>query len=225
VRFVELPGSWSAIVRLVADAGGGEIAELLDAGELDELAVSRVAERRRERAASRAAAKSLALERGIVDRASRIRFTKEDARPIVMIDDVAVALHVSFSHTAGIGAAALDEAAVGLDLEREREIDPRATKFFLRDDELAAARSCAVGNALLHWWCAKEAAFKLAAGYPTLLRVPLGIERETESGLVLRGPGGARVETTRLTGGLVAALATGPDAAWSRDDIPSVSRG
>jgi len=207
VRFVEIPSAWSAIVRIVADADEREIAELLDPEERGEIELLRALERQRERAASRVAAKSIALERGIVDLASRIRFTKSDARPVVTIEGGQCALFVSFSHTAGIGAAALHEVAVGLDLERERPIDPRATKFFLRDDELASARSSTLANALLHWWCAKEAAFKMSSGFSTLLRVPLALEHETATGLVLLGPGRARVETARLSPTLVAALA------------------
>jgi phosphopantetheinyl transferase len=207
VRIIEIPSAWSAIVRIVADADDREIAELLDLEERGEIESLRAVERQRERAASRVAAKSMALERGIVEYASRIRFTKSDARPVVTVDGAERALFVSFSHTAGIGAAALHDAAVGLDLEYERPIDPRATKFFLRDDELTAALASGVGNALLHWWCAKEAAFKMSTRFTTLLRVPLALEQETATGLVLRGPGRARVETVRLSDALVAALA------------------
>lgn len=207
MRFVEIPTAWSAIVRIVADAEEREIAELLDLEERGEIASLRAVERQRERVASRVAAKLMALERGIIEHASHIRFTKSESRPVVAIDGADRALFVSFSHTAGIGAAALHDAAVGLDLERERPIDPRATKFFLRDDELASAQSGALSNTLLHWWCAKEAAFKMSTGFTTLLRVPLALEHETATGLVLRGPGGARVETVRLSPHLIAALA------------------
>jgi len=202
-------------VRIVADADEYEIAELLDADELGEIASLRAVARQRERAASRVAAKSMALERGIVEHASRIRFTKVDARPVVTIEGAELALFVSFSHTAGIGAAALHDVAVGLDLERERPIDSRATKFFLRDDELASARSSALANPLLHWWCAKEAAFKMSACFATLLRVPLVLERETATGLVLRGPDHALIETARLSATLVAALAISATPATS----------
>lgn len=207
MRFLEIPSGWSSIVRIVEDAGEREIEELLDLDERNEIASLRAVQRHGERAASRVAAKSLALERGFVDLPSRIRFTKSDERPVVLVDGVEPMLFVSFSHTAGIGAAALHDAPVGLDLEHERVIDPRATKFFLRGDELAHAASSGVENALLHWWCAKEAAFKLAADHPTLLQVPLALECESAAGLVLRGPHGSRVETVRLSASLVAALA------------------
>lgn len=207
VRLVETPSSWSTLVRIVAEADDREVAELLDLEERNEIALLRAVRRQRERAASRVAAKSIAIERGFVDLPSRIRFTKSDERPVVLVDGVEPMLFVSFSHTAGIGAAALHDAPVGIDLEHERVIDPRATKFFLRDTELAIAASSSVANALLHWWCAKEAAFKLAADYPTLLRVPLALESESAEGLVFRGPHGARVETVRLSASLVAALA------------------
>jgi hypothetical protein len=209
VRFLEVPPSWSSIVRIVLEAEARDLADFFAPEELGEIGSLRTIERRLERAASRIAAKSIAIECGLVDRAMRVRFTTLDVRPVVMVDGAASSHFVSFSHTAGIGAAALHEAPVGIDLERERAIDPRATKFFLREDELAIASACRVENALLHWWCAKEAAFKLAAGYPTLLRVPLSLESETEEGLVLRGPRGARVETVRLSASLVAALAIG----------------
>lgn len=197
-------------MRIVAGAGEREVAEFLDAGELGEIMALRAVERRHERAASRIAAKSLAIDCGLVDRASRIRFTKSDARPVVMIDDVENALHVSFSHTAGIGAAALSERPVGIDLEHERTIDRRATKFFLSSEQLASATASTLDNALLHWWCAKEAAFKQSGEHPTLLRIPLTLERETPSGLVLRGPRNSRVETARLTDDVVVALAVEP---------------
>lgn len=207
VRFVEIPAAWSLIARIVAEVDQGAIAEFLDAEELREIALLRAVHRQHERAASRVAAKSIALERGVVDRPARIRFTKAEERPIVTIDGTDRSLFVSFSHSAGVGAAALSDTPVGLDLEHERSIDPRATKFFLCDDELVSARASRVENALLHWWCAKEAAFKMATGFTTLLRVPLALERETSTGLVLRGPGRARVETVRLSDTLVAALA------------------
>jgi len=210
VRFVDVPSSWLPLVRVVANADEQELADFLDGEELGEIGVLRAAQRQRESAASRIAAKSIAIDRGIVDRPSRIRFGKSDARPVVLVDGVQSALYVSFSHTAGLGAAALHDAPVGIDLERERVIDPRATKFFLREKDLATAASSGVENALLHWWCAKEAAFKLTADYPTLLRVPLDFEHETSAGLILRGPRGARVETARLSASLVAALAISP---------------
>lgn len=209
MRFLETPAAWSEIVRIVAEADEREVAELLDAEELGEIASLRAAQRQGERAASRVAAKSIAIERGFVDRPSRIRFTKSDARPVVFVDGAERSLFVSFSHTAGIGAAALHDAPVGIDLEHERVIDPRATKFYLRADELELASSSSVANALLHWWCAKEAAFKMAADSPTLLHVPLALESEHASGLVLRGPRGSRIETVRLSSSLVAALALG----------------
>lgn len=207
MRFVEVPSAWVPIVRIVAEYDDAELGAMLTPEEIAALAELRTDARRRERAASRIAAKLLAREHGVVDRYDRVGFDKDDARPVVTVDGSASAVRISFSHAAGIGAAALYDLPVGIDLERERAIDPRATKFFLRDAELESSRRCAVANPLLHWWCAKEAAFKLGGDAPTLLRVPLELEEETPGGLVLRGADGSRVETVSLIGGLVAALA------------------
>ena len=47
------------------------------------------------------------------------------------------------------------------------------------------ARRCAFNRALLHFWCAKEAAWKQRGGaLPTLKRVPLRLLAEREHGLL-----------------------------------------
>ena len=93
--------------------------------------------------------------------------------------------HVSYSHRGAYGAAAVGETPVGIDVEIVREIRPDSARFFLSDDEADAARRCALDRALLHFWCAKEAAWKQRGGVtPTLKRVPLRLVREHAHGLV-----------------------------------------
>ena len=93
--------------------------------------------------------------------------------------------HVSYSHRGPYGAAAVGEEPVGIDVEIARDIRPDSARFFLTDDEATAASRCAIERALLHFWCAKEAAWKQRGGVlPTLKRVPLRLAGESERGLL-----------------------------------------
>ena len=97
--------------------------------------------------------------------------------------------HVSYSHRGPYGAAAVGDAPVGIDVEIARDIRPESARFFLTEEESADAQRCRVERALLHFWCAKEAAWKQHGGRvlnpsPTLKRVPLRLLRETGRGLL-----------------------------------------
>ena len=82
--------------------------------------------------------------------------------------------HVSYSHSGRYGAAAVDANPIGIDVEVNREIAPRAAHLFLTDEEASVAAACRIENALLHFWCAKEARWKqLGGAIATLKRVPL----------------------------------------------------
>jgi hypothetical protein len=92
--------------------------------------------------------------------------------------------HVSYSHRGPYGAGAVGEEPVGIDVETPHDIRPDSARFFLTDDEAAAARACSIPQALLHFWCAKEAAWKrLGGALPTLKRVPLRLIDESPRGL------------------------------------------
>jgi len=109
---------------------------------------------------------------------------------------------VSYSHRGAYGAAAIGEMPVGIDVEIARDIRPDSARFFLTDDEIADARRCAIDCSLLHFWCAKEAAWKQRGGaLPTLKRVPLRFLRETSQGLLFD------VVETVAVGDVVVALA------------------
>lgn len=91
----------------------------------------------------------------------------------------------SYSHRGPYGAAMVGESPVGIDVELVRALRPQSAHLFLSDGETADAQRCAIDHALLHFWCAKEAAWKQRGGAtPTLKRVPLRLEREHARGLV-----------------------------------------
>ena len=91
---------------------------------------------------------------------------------------------VSYSHRGPYGAASVGEAPVGIDVEIARDIRPDSARFFLTDNEAADARRCSIDRALLHFWCAKEAAWKQRGGaIPFLKGVPLVLQNESNSGL------------------------------------------
>jgi hypothetical protein len=93
--------------------------------------------------------------------------------------------YASYSHRGPYGAAAVGEEPLGVDVEIARTIRPDAARFFLTDSEADDARRCRVDGALLHFWCAKEAAWKQRGGaLPTLKRVPLRLLCETHRGLI-----------------------------------------
>jgi phosphopantetheinyl transferase (holo-ACP synthase) len=92
--------------------------------------------------------------------------------------------HVSFSHSAAYGAAAVDTRPVGIDVQTSREIAEGAARHFLDDEEIEAMRRCGLSHRLLHFWCAKEAAWKQRRGsVPTLKGVRIALVNEQEEGL------------------------------------------
>ena len=60
----------------------------------------------------------------------------------------------------------------------------RAAHLFLSAEEEEVMRSCRMENRLLHFWCAKEAAWKqLGGSVTTLKQVPLRLIETNEHGL------------------------------------------
>jgi len=109
--------------------------------------------------------------------------------------------HVSFSHSGKYGAAAVDVAPVGIDVEVLRDISESAARHFLNDDEIAAMQRCTIAHRMLHFWSAKEALWKQRGGsVPTLKKLRLRLESENADGLRFQD-----VETFAI-GDLVAAL-------------------
>ena len=169
--------------------------EWFSEAELDEAEKFRHQRRRDEWLRARMAVKKLALLRGLGTDPRRFRVV----RPHLVIDDV-MRLFVSISHSERFAAAAIDDEPVGIDVQALRDVDERTAKFFLTQAETKAMHRCTISHRLLHFWCAKEAAWKQRGGDPlTLKKVPLAFESETPSGLRFES-----VETIALEGAIAA---------------------
>ena len=160
---IELPTPWPG--RAIVIRGVDDPEAWLRA---DELAVARVFPREKRRAEwllARVAAKMLAKRRGLGDIAVE--------RPLV-----------SVSHSGPWAAAAIDVEPVGIDVEVVRDVSERAARHFLTPAETSQMESCTIAHRLLHFWCAKEAAWKRRGGaIPFLKQVPLTLIDEREQGL------------------------------------------
>ena len=158
-----LPSAWRDRAIVIRDVDDPE-SWLRD----DELAIARAfprEKRRREWMLARVAAKMLARRRGLGDVAVE--------RPLV-----------SVSHSGPWAAAAIDIAPVGIDVEVVRDVSERAARHFLTSEQTAQMESCTIPHRLLHFWCAKEAAWKQRGGaIPFLKGVPLTMLAENDSGL------------------------------------------
>lgn len=96
--------------------------------------------------------------------------------------------NVSYSHSGPYGAAAVDSALIGIDVERVRTISENAAHLFLSDSEISAMRACGIPDRMLHFWTAKEALWKQAGGrILTLKRIPLRLEQQLPNGLRFDG--------------------------------------
>jgi 4'-phosphopantetheinyl transferase EntD len=167
-----------------------------------ELATAPALERRRHGwMLARIAAKQLAFDRGLT----------RDARSFV----VTRSSSLSLSHSATFGAAAIDEAGVGIDIEVPREIDERATHLFLTEEEETQLHRCTSSWRLIHFWAAKEAAWKRESDrYATLRQLPLRLIETHERGLTFD-----KVETFDA-GELIVALTSVPLLPLEREKVP-----
>jgi len=179
---IALPESWRGRALVIRDVADPE-SWLRE----DELAIACAFKRERRRAEwmlARIAAKELARRRGLTG----------DPRDFVVARPL-----VSISHSGPYAAAAID---AGVDVEVVRDVSERAAKHFLTSEEADAMQRCTIAHRLLHFWCAKEAAWKRRGGTIALLRdVPLQFVQEERDGVVFE-----EVETF-ATGDLIAALA------------------
>lgn len=166
MREIALPLSWQR--RALVITGVADPESWFSEEELAMARTHRLPQRQRQWMLSRIAAKELARRRGGQAASSTVERS----------------LRLSFSHSHGFAAAAMDDHAVGIDVERVRILDPRAAHLFLSAEEEAAMRSCSIDNAILHFWCAKEAAWKqLGGAITTLKQVPLRMIGESATGI------------------------------------------
>jgi phosphopantetheinyl transferase len=156
---------------------GVRLGDWFSEAEIAAVAEFKLEKRRREWVASRVAAKQLALERDlcadprscIVER-GRLTGTKSS--------------FLSLSHSEPYAAAAVGESPVGIDVQAVRDLSDRAAHLFLAPDEIESMESLSVDQRLLHFWCAKEAAWKQRGGsVQTLRQIPIRLVEMIDSGL------------------------------------------
>lgn len=165
----------------------------------EELAVAnafKLAKRRDEWLLSRAAAKQLALDEGLASDPRRITV----ARPQLLIDGVPTGWYVSLSHSHPYAGAAIDRQPLGFDIQVVREIDERSSHLFLTDEETDQMHRCTISHRLLHFWCAKEAAFKRDEATTTMKQTPIQLVEERTDGLTFD------VAETVVSGELIVAV-------------------
>ncbi|HWW62107.1 MAG TPA: 4'-phosphopantetheinyl transferase superfamily protein [Thermoanaerobaculia bacterium] len=93
--------------------------------------------------------------------------------------------YVSYSHSGNYAGAASDDEPIGIDVQVVRDLDERVAHLFLSDAETAAMQRCTLPHRLLHFWCAKEAAWKpRSERYATLKQLPLTLVEERADGLL-----------------------------------------
>ena len=86
---------------------------------------------------------------------------------------------------------------------RDDDLDERAAHLFLSDEEAEVMRRCTIEHRALHFWCAKEAAWKQRSSeFATLRQLPLTLVNQREDGLDFDAA------TTRKHDNLIAALGT-----------------
>jgi 4'-phosphopantetheinyl transferase EntD len=151
---LELPEAWRTRALVLRDV---EITRgWFTRDELEEADAFRLPKRREEWMRARIAAKQLALDRGLA----------RDPRDVRVTRDV-----FSLSHSGPYAAASLGG---GIDVQVVREISESAAHLFLSEEETEQMRACTLDHRLLHFWCAKEAAWKAEGGrITTLKQVPL----------------------------------------------------
>jgi phosphopantetheinyl transferase (holo-ACP synthase) len=182
--------------RAIIVSGAPERSWFTD-GEMDVVGRFKLTKRREEWMLSRAAAKQLAMMLGLCQ-------SPRDCvveRPALRIRGEATDWLVSVSHSAGYAAAAIARDPVGIDVQVVRQVAEWASHLFLSDEETRAMERCSTADRLLHFWCAKEAAWKQQSDrYETMKQTPLRIVEERGDGLLFD-----RVETMRM-GELIVAV-------------------
>ena len=151
---IALPESWREHAIVTRDVAIAR--DWFTDAELAEADAFRLPKRREEWMHARMAAKQLAVNRRLASHPREVLVTR---------------VRFSLSHSHPYAAAAIGR---GIDVQVIREISESAAHLFLSDEEAEAMRACSVEHRLLHFWCAKEAAWKAQRGeVPTLKQVPL----------------------------------------------------
>lgn len=205
-----MPSRWRAKACVVQQVTPADLDAFFTDAERERIASFPRAKRREEWAASRLAVKWLALENGLCAEARACAVDSAYRRPSLSIGGSVQAREISITHSEGAGGAAMSHSRIGLDLQKVRPLAERATKFFLNDDEVAAWRSVELEDSLIHFWCAKEAGYKIHAGKGWYRAVRISLLEPASDGLRFTYRDAASegtIETERLEGGMVLAVA------------------
>ena len=166
---------------LVMRQEGNVVIPALTESELAIANAFKLASRREEWLLSRVAAKQLAMRLGLIDDPRAIAIE----RPFLVVDGVPSDWRISLSHSAPYAGAAIARDPIGIDVQIIRELDERAAHLFLSDEETRQMLGSTLPNRILHFWCAKEAAWKQRSDeFATLKQVPLALVEERASGLL-----------------------------------------
>ena len=180
MKTLDLPASWRDRALVIRDVVT-DFGPWFTPDELEEANAFALPKRREEWMHARVAAKQLALSYGICDdpRVCRI------ARPSLIVDGTITDWQLSITHSHPYAGAALARSPIGIDVERVRPMKESAAHLFLTDAEESQMQACELPNRLLHFWAAKEAAWKQRGGAVlTLKKVPLTVEQVSETGIV-----------------------------------------
>lgn len=210
MNILTLPDEWANTLCIISEVTETEGDAYLTGEELARVRGFKREKRRSEWTASRIAAKLLALRQKLCDDPRHCSIVSSYSKPELRITaGSAPRRFVSISHSEGAGSAAIDEVPVGLDIQKTRVLKPGVTRFFLKDEEKLEMERSGMPDAMFHFWCAKEAAFKLKAGRGWLKRVSIHLEEETPSKLrfALSYPVRGTVETFRVNPDYFAAVA------------------
>jgi phosphopantetheinyl transferase len=183
MNILPVPAEWHRTLRIVTDVTDEDRTRMLTIPEQERVRSFPRERRQAEWSASRIAAKLLALDLGLCSDPRACAIVSSYRKPALAIEGLNGKWHVSISHSSGAGAAGLDPGPIGIDIQQPRQLNPRITKFYLQDEELDQLLGVAVAHPLIHFWCAKEAAFKLKAGPGWLKRVAIELKGETADGL------------------------------------------
>lgn len=137
--------------------------------------------RRDEWLLSRLAAKQLALQLGLAADPRAVGVE----RPWLTIGGARSEWYVSLSHSMPYAAAMIGRAPVGIDVQVVREFSESAAHLFMTDGEGEEMRRCAIEQRILHFWCAKESAWKQRSDeFATMKQLPLRLIAERPAGLL-----------------------------------------
>lgn len=178
----------------------------LSSDELEIFDRLRNPKRAAEWAAMRSVAKRLVVSRGLAADPCAVSIPTIGERPRVLLDGVLAPFQISLSHSGDYYAAAVSEEPVGIDVQIRRPIADGALHFFLSDEEQEELARLDESSALrIHYWVAKEAAFKFDHEARTYKAVTIRLlsRRGTGLELAIEGAAKGRVRTSTLPDGTV----------------------